>query len=291
MQQQGILVPIVTPFDRDGRLDLAALRQLVERFIEQGVAGIVACGTTGEYYALDEDERRQVLECVAKAGKGRLRLIAGANDLSTRGAIARARQAAELGYEALMLAPPAYSLPDQAGIVAHFKAVAAASALPIILYNFPARAGVSIDIASVIELSRDPNIVGIKESSGDFSRALALIQARLPDFEVICGCDDQAADFLFWGVRSWISGAANVFPGEQAAMLNAAKAEDWTRVRTLMAAMYPAIQAMESGGYNQKAKLGVRRHGVDAGDVRLPLLPLPNAEAKAFLDALAAFDR
>lgn len=291
MQQQGILVPIVTPFDRDGRLDLAALQRLVESFIEQGVAGIVACGTTGEYYALDEDERRQVLECVAKAGKGRLRLIAGANDLSTRGAIARARQAAELGYEALMLAPPAYSLPDQAGIVAHFKAVAAASALPIILYNFPARAGVSIDIDSVAELSREPNIVGIKESSGDFSRALALIQARLPDFEVICGCDDQAADFLFWGVRSWISGAANVFPGEQVAMLNAAKAEDWARVRTLMAAMYPAIQAMESGGYNQKAKLGVRRHGVDAGDVRLPLLPLPGAEAKSFLDALAAFDR
>lgn len=291
MQQQGILVPIVTPFDRDGHLDLAALRQLVERFIEQGVAGVVACGTTGEYYALSEDERRQVLECVAKAGKGRLRLIAGANDLSTSGAIARACQAAELGYEALMLAPPAYSLPDQAGIVAHFKAVAAASALPIILYNFPARAGVSIDIASVAELSREPNIVGIKESSGDFSRALALIQARLPDFEVICGCDDQAADFLFWGVRSWISGAANVFPGEQVAMLNAAKAEDWARVRTLMAAMYPAIQAMESGGYNQKAKLGVRRHGVEAGDVRLPLLPLPGAEAKAFLDALAAFDR
>ena len=114
-----------------------------------------------------------------------------------------------------MLAPPAYSLPDQAGIVAHFKAVAAASALPIILYNFPARAGVSIDIASVAELSREPNIVGIKESSGDFSRALALIQARLPDFEVICGCDDQAADFLFWGVRSWISGAANVFPASR----------------------------------------------------------------------------
>lgn len=291
MQQQGILVPIVTPFDRDGRLDLAALRQLVERFIEQGVAGVVACGTTGEYYALDEGERSQVLECVAKTGKGRLRLIAGANDLSTHGAIARARQAAELGYEALMLAPPAYSLPDQDGIVAHFKAVAAASALPIILYNFPARAGVSIDVASVIELSRVPNIVGIKESSGDFSRALALIQARLPDFEVICGCDDQAADFLFWGVRSWISGAANVFPGEQVAMLNAAKAEDWARVRALMAAMYPAIQAMESGGYNQKAKLGVRRHGVEAGDVRLPLLPLPGAEAKAFLDALAAFDR
>ena len=119
----------------------------------------------------------------------------------------------------------------------------------------------SIDIASVAELSREPNIVGIKESSGDFSRALALIQARLPDFEVICGCDDQAADFLFWGVRSWISGAANVFPGEQVAMLNAAKAEDWARVRTLMAAMYPAIQAMESGGYRKAGRALPRRGG------------------------------
>src|SRR3546814_9272383 len=99
------------------------------------------------------------------------------------------------------------------------------------MYNFPARVGVEIGFDAVVELSKIPNIVGIKESSGNFSRALALIKADLPNFEVICGCDDQAADFLFWGVRSWISGGANVFPGEQAAMINASLAGNWDEVK------------------------------------------------------------
>lgn len=282
MQTKGVFVPVVTPFDADNRLDLDALRKLVECFIEQGVAGIVACGTTGEYYALSEAERLQVLTCVAQVGKGRVALVAGANALSTQGAIERAQQAAALGYEALMLSAPAYSLPGQAEVVAHFRTVAEASALPIIMYNFPARIGVEIGFDAVVELSQLPKIIGIKESSGNFSRALALIKADLPDFDVICGCDDQAADFLFWGVRSWISGGANLFPGEQAAMIKAADGGDWDRVKSLMSAMLPVIQAMESGDYNQKAKLGCRRHGIDAGAVRQPLLPLSAADAQAF---------
>jgi 4-hydroxy-tetrahydrodipicolinate synthase len=164
--------------------------------------------------------------------------------------------------------------------------VAHATSLPIIMYNFPARVGVEIGIEAVAELSKIPNIVAIKESSGNFSRALALIKAELPGFEVICGCDDQAADFLFWGVRSWISGGANVFPGEQSAMIDAALKGEWEKVKSMMTAMLPSIQAMESGDYNQKAKLGCRRHGIDVGPVRQPLLPLSDADAKAFCDLL-----
>src|SRR5690606_8219425 len=139
------------------------------------------------------------------------------------------------------------------------------------------------------ELSKIPNIVGIKESSGNFSRALALLKLNLPDFDVICGSDDQAADFLFWGARSWISGGANVFPGEQAAMLVAALEGKWDEVKALMTGMYPIIQAMEAGDYNQKAKLGCRRHGVDPGTVRQPLLPLSEADADQFLALLDTY--
>ncbi|AEC18910.1 dihydrodipicolinate synthetase [Pusillimonas sp. T7-7] len=291
MNTQGVLVPIVTPFDADNKVDLQALKKLVECFIEQGVGGIVACGTTGEYYALNEDERQQVLECVKEAGQGRVTLIAGVNGLSTQEAIGRVRQAEALGYDGLMLATPPYSLPGQAEIVAHFRTVAEATKLPIVMYNFPARVGVEIGFDAVVELSKIPNIVGIKESSGNFSRALALIKADLPNFEVICGCDDQAADFLFWGVRSWISGGANVFPGEQAAMINASLAGNWDEVKSLMTSMLPVIQAMESGDYNQKAKLGCRRHGVDAGSVRQPLLPLPDSDAQEFSRLLEQYRR
>ena len=159
------------------------------------------------------------------------------------------------------------------------------------MYNFPARVGVAMTLETVAELSKVPNIVGIKESSGDFSHALALIQARMENFQIIAGCDDQAADFLFWGVRSWISGGANVFPGEQAAMLRAAAAENWDEVRSMMSRMYPVIQAMEAGDYNQKAKLGCRRHGIDVGSVRLPLQPLSAEDAQAFEALLKAHDQ
>lgn len=289
MNTQGVLVPIVTPFDANGKLDLQALKQLTEHFVAQGVGGIVACGTTGEYYTLDAQERVQVLECVRDAVGGRATLIAGINGLSTQEAINNARQAEELGYEGLMLATPAYSLPGQREVVAHFRTVAEATRLPIIMYNFPARVGVEIGLEAVIELSKIPNIVAIKESSGDFSRALHLIAAELPDFEVICGCDDQSADFLFWGVKSWISGAANVFPGEQVAMVNAAIAGDWDKVRSLARGMLPVIQHMESGDYNQKAKLGCRRHGIDVGTVRQPLLPLNDGDAREFTALLEQY--
>ncbi|RSE62286.1 4-hydroxy-tetrahydrodipicolinate synthase [Alcaligenes faecalis] len=289
MNLNGILVPIVTPFDANNQLNEAALERLVECFIEAGVGGIVACGTTGEYYALSAQERRRVLEIVAKTGRGRTTLIAGVNSMSPAEAISRIREAEELGYEALMLSPTPYSLPGQNEVVAYFKEVAAATELPIVMYNFPARIGIQIELESVYELAKVKNIVGIKESSGNFSRVVAMVNANLPDFQVVCGCDDQAADFLFWGVRSWISGGANVFPAEQVQMLKAAEQGDWDSVRHMMAAMLPAIAAMESGNYNQKAKLGCVRHGIDVGSVRLPLLPVEAQERDDFLAQINAY--
>jgi len=289
MNLNGILVPIVTPFDANNQLNEAALERLVECFIEAGVGGIVACGTTGEYYALSAQERRRVLEIVARTGRGRTTLIAGVNSMSPAEAISRIREAEELGYEALMLSPTPYSLPGQNEVVAYFKEVAAATELPIVMYNFPARIGIQIELESVYELAKVKNIVGIKESSGNFSRVVAMVNANLPDFQVVCGCDDQAADFLFWGVRSWISGGANVFPAEQVQMLKAAEQGDWNTVRRMMAAMLPAIAAMESGNYNQKAKLGCVRHGIDVGSVRLPLLPVEAQERDDFLAQINAY--
>ncbi|MBX7020817.1 dihydrodipicolinate synthase family protein [Providencia rettgeri] len=280
---------MVTPFDANNQLNEDALVRLVNCFIEAGVGGIVACGTTGEYYALSAQERRRVLEIVAQTGRGRTTRIAGVNSLSPAEAISRIREAEELGYEALMLSPTPYSLPGQNEVIAYFKEVAAATDLPIVMYNFPARIGIQIELESVCELAQVKNIVGIKESSGNCSRVVAMVNANLPDFQVVCGCDDQAADFLFWGVRSWSSGGANVFPAEQVQMLKAAEREDWASVRQMMSAMLPAIAAMESGNYNQKAKLGCIRHGIDVGQVRLPLLPVEAEERDQFLAQLNTF--
>ncbi|KXH80717.1 4-hydroxy-tetrahydrodipicolinate synthase [Sporosarcina sp. HYO08] len=283
MKFHGILVPLVTPFNNDNSLDVETLKQLTQAFIDKGVAGIVACGTTGEYYALNEEEREIVLKTVAEIAKGKVTLIAGVNDLSTEGAVNRAKQAKDLGYEGLMLAPPAYSLPDQKGVIAHYETVAAATDLPIIMYNFPDRIGIEIEYETVVHLAKNPNIVAIKESSGDFSRALRLLQTQFDNFEVICGCDDQPVDFFFWGAKSWIAGAANVFPEEQVALFNASQEGDWEKARQIMLDIYPAIHSMESGNYNQKAKLGCLKGEIHVGTVRQPLSDLSEEEKEEFL--------
>lgn len=284
MNFYGILVPLVTPFHADKSLDLGSLATLVESMIQKGVAGLVACGTTGEYYALNEQEREAVLSTVAKIAKGRVTLIAGINDLSTEGACKRAKEAEALGYEGLMLAPPPYSLPSQEGIIAHYETVASATDLPIIMYNYPARIGVEIEYDTVVTLAKNNNIVALKESSGDFSRAMRFFQKPIENFEIICGCDDQPVDFFFWGVKSWIAGAGNVFPAEQVALFNAAQKGDWDQARQIMREIYPAIYSMESENYNQKAKLGCLNGSLSVGTVRLPLSDLSPAEQAEFLE-------
>ncbi|MER2163472.1 MAG: 4-hydroxy-tetrahydrodipicolinate synthase [Psychrobacter alimentarius] len=283
MNINGILVPIVTPFDSSGNVDTTTLTKLVETFIEKGVTGIVACGTTGEYYTFSAAERELVLITIANAAKDKVTLIAGINSLSTDHSIELAVQSKTLGYDGLMLSATPYSLPEQDGIIAHFEKVANASELPIIMYNFPARVGVSIEFDTVSHLAKHPNIIGIKESSGDFSHALRMLQANFDNFEVICGCDDQPVDFFFWGAKSWIAGAANVFPEEQVALFNATQQGDWDEAKQIMSEIYPAIHSMESDNYNQKAKAGCLKGSVDVGSVRVPLTDMPTDEKSAFL--------
>ncbi|MGP5646328.1 4-hydroxy-tetrahydrodipicolinate synthase [Psychrobacter celer] len=287
MNINGILVPIVTPFDNNGNVDAQKLTALVEAFIDKGVSGIVACGTTGEYYTFSAAERELVLTTIAEAAKNKVTLIAGINSLSTDHSIELATQAKTLGYDGLMLSATPYSLPEQDGIIAHFEKVANASDLPIIMYNFPDRVGVAIEFDTIAHLAKHPNIVGVKESSGDFSHALRMLQADFDDFEVVCGCDDQPVDFFFWGAKSWIAGAANVFPAEQVALFDASQQGDWDKAKQIMSEIYPAIHSMESGNYNQKAKAGCLNGTMNVGSVRVPLTDMPADEKSEFLALLS----
>ncbi len=287
MKVEGVYVPVVTPFDAAGQVDFPALGRLLDFQISAGVKGIVACGTTGEYYTFDSAERDSVLGFIADHVADRAQLIAGINDLYTAGSVAKAKAAKAMGYQGLMLAPPIYCLPQEAEIIQHYKTVSAETDMPIIMYNFPARSGVEISVEAVIELSQDKNIVGIKESSGDFSRALALINAKLNDFEVVCGSDDQGADYLLWGSRSWIGGVANYLPAQHVAMIEAAKQNDFVTVRNTMQEMLAVIQNQESADYNQKAKLGCAAVGHPVGGVRPPLQAISNTDSEVFLATLA----
>jgi 4-hydroxy-tetrahydrodipicolinate synthase len=280
MKIEGVYVPFATPFHANGDLDLDRLPSIIEHIVGGGCNGLVAAGTTGEYYAMSADERLAVFEKAIEINAGRATMVSGCNAGSTREVVAFAQKTKAMGYDAVMLAAPATSLPRQHELAAHFTAVADDGGLPIILYNYPARAGVEIGFECLDAVADHPGIVAIKESSSDFSRFLAMQRRYAGRIEIMCGSDDQAVDYFAWGVRSWLAGTANVLPAHHTAIMSAANRGDLAAARAAFAAILPWVQHMEEGQYNQKVKLGLAMQGIDLGPVRQPLLALrPDDEA------------
>jgi 4-hydroxy-tetrahydrodipicolinate synthase len=286
MQLEGVYTPVVTPFDESGEIDLETLTRVVEHQLQHRARGIVSCGTTGEYYACTFDERVTLMTHTRDVAHGEAQLLAGCNSGSTREVIRLGTVARDLGYDALLLSAPHTSLPSQGELAAHYASVAAGVGLPIVLYNYPARAGVEIGFEALDALADVPEIVAIKESSGDFSRFLTLRRRYAGRIEVMCGSDDQAVDYFSWGVRSWLAGTANVLPLQHVVVLEAALRGDHALAHRLFEGMLPWVQNMESGSYNQKAKLGLAHLGIDCGGVRQPLLPLAAETAAEYLRVL-----
>ncbi len=284
MKLEGILTVTVTPFDSNGRVDLDAYGRIIEFVLSKGVHCIIPCGTTGEYYALSADERREILRFVMQLAGGRTRLLAGANATTTAEVIALGGYAKELGYEGLMLASPYYSLPTTEELSAHFKAVDAALDMPILLYNFPARTGVDMSPAFLASLRDNPNIFAIKESSGSIERLHELVTDFTDQLDVVCGADDQAVEYFLWGARSWVAGASNFLPAEHVALYDTCvRRRDLETGMALMRRLLPILMLMEQGGkYIQYCKYGCALAGVQVGDARPPLQPLSEVERRHF---------
>lgn len=285
---EGVYVPVVTPFRPDETVDEAAFTGAVEFLLESGVAGVVVGGTTGEYYAMSLEERFAQLELAAKIISGRAQLIAGCNSGATRDVIALAEHAQGHGYDSIMLSPPHTSLPQQHELAAHVEAVYDACGLPVILYNFPARSGVEYGFESLDLLADNPGVVAIKESSGDFSRFLQLRHRYEGRIEVMCGSDDQAFDYMAWGVRSWLDGPGNGMPAEHVAFTQTMIAGDIELGRRQYAALLPWIWNLEEGNYIQKMKASMAHRGVDVGTARRPLLGLSDETTAGLVRALDA---
>jgi 4-hydroxy-tetrahydrodipicolinate synthase len=281
---EGIINVITTPFDADHSIDYDMLEQHIEFVIAGGVHAILPGGSTGEYYAQSFPERRRVLEFVADKVRGRLPLYAGANSMQVDEIVALAGLAAELGYEAIMLAAPPYALPSGPELVAHFRNVASRTSLPIILYNFPARTGVDMDLAFLEGLADVEAICAIKESSGSFGRMLQHVARFDGRYQRICGFDDQALDQFLWGARSWIAGASNFLPAEHAALYRACVLDgDWRKGKELMQTMLPLIYLLENGGkYIQYVKFGCELAGIPVGPMRPPMGGLTTDEKSEF---------
>lgn len=285
---EGVYVPVVTPFHNDETVDGTAFAAAVDFLLDAGVAGVVVGGTTGEYYAMSMEERSAQLELGAKLIGGKAQLIAGCNSGATRDVITLAEHAQAHGYEAIMLSPPHTSLPQQHELAAHVEAVHDACGLPIILYNFPARSGVEYGFDSLDRLADNPGVIAIKESSGDFSRFLALKHRYEGRIEVMCGSDDQAFDYMAWGVRSWLDGPGNGMPREHVEFTKTMLAGDYEMGRRQYAALLPWIWNLEEGSYVQKMKASMAHRGVHVGRARRPLLALNHTDHAGLVAALEA---
>lgn len=282
MRLKGIYAPLVTPFHADESINYPVLEQLIEYLIANKIAGLVPGGTTGEVYALTEQERLDIFQFVKEKARGRVTLIAGTNSGATRDVIRYSVAAEAMGYDALMVAVPPYSRPTQRELLAHYEAVAQAVKIPIVLYNFPWRAGSEIGYEVMDGLAKYDHIIGIKEASSDMTRVYEFRLRYGDRYQMICGSDDQALDYFLWGAAAWIGGAASCSPLQHHHVLEAALANDFVSARKHMEKLMPLLRSVESGSYLQKVKLGCELLGIPVGPPRRPLLPLTNEDKTEF---------
>ena len=280
----GSIPALVTPFTA-GRVDEAAFRDLVDWQIEEGSSALVPCGTTGEVATLTAEEHRQVVRLCIEQARGRVPVIAGCGSYSTAASMQMMKVAEELGAAAALVVVPYYNKPSQAGIAAHFRALAEASDLPIIVYNVPGRTVADISVDTLAEVSRLPTVVGIKDATGNLARVTAQRLACGEQFCQLSGNDDMALGFNAMGGVGCISVTANVAPRLCAEFQKATLERDWNRALELQDRLFPLHVAMFADASPGPAKyaLGKVRPGFPQ-DLRLPLTP-PNDSARRAVDA------
>ena len=293
MNFDGIWTPIVTPFAANGAMDLAAVAPVVDRLVAQKINGIIVGGTTGEYYALSNQERKDLLKHVAQLAKGRISLMAGINATTTEESLDIGLYAKGLGYESILVAAPYYCQPTQEELLAHTLAIDDAINLPAMLYNFPARTGTEMSFDYINALKSRPNFQAIKESTGSVERMHRLISDYSGQLQIGCGMDDQILEFFAWGARCWVGGASNFCGAQHVAMYQKCVVDkDLSAARELAAKFLPLLSVLEQGGkFCQYVKYGCELAGIPVGNTRRPLLPLNQAEKdrfKAVYDVLMA---
>jgi len=286
---KGSYVALVTPM-RNGRVDESALKALVDYHIHHRTDGLVPCGSTGESATLSHDEHRKVVEIVVKAARGRLPVIAGAGSNSTAETLGLVKHAAQVGAQGALLVVPYYNKPTPRGLYEHYRTVAKATKLPLILYNIPGRTGINMPAETVIQLAKDcPTIVGIKEASGGMdytSQLFASLDRR--KFTVFSGDDSLTVPLMALGAQGVISVIANILPEAMADLCRAALAGRFDRALDIHLQMFPVMRALFFETNPIPVKAAMAHLGLCRGDVRLPLVSISPEPKKKLLAALKA---
>ena len=275
MKLRGCGTALVTPFQSDGSIDEMALRQLVRWQVESGIDFLVPCGTTGETPTLTHEEWLRVIDLTIETAQGRVPIMAGATSNNTQDAVAKAKEASERpGVDFILSATPYYNKPTQDGIYQHFRAIADASEKPILLYNIAGRTGTNIETSTLRRLAEIPNLIGVKEASGNISQ-IAEVCATMPeDFLVFSGDDSIALAVISLGGVGIISVVSNEIPAEMTRMTQAALANKWDVARSIFRKYLPLMQAnfIESNPIPAKAVLSMMGRIEEV--YRLPLVPM-----------------
>ena len=278
MKLYGCGTAQVTPFHADGSLDEAALVRLVNWQIESGVHFLVACGTTGEASTMSEAENLRVIEITVKTAAGRVPVFGGCTHNATSEAVTRAKKLAKIpGLDGILTANPYYNRPGQEGQYRHFRAIAEAVPLPILLYNIPSRTGTNMEPATVLRLAELTNVIGVKESSGNIAQIAEIIHNAPTGFQVFSGDDAMTLPVIALGGAGVVSVASNAIPAEMSRMVQAALKGDWAKARALNSKYFRLMQAhfSEPSPAPVKAVLALLGHGED--HLRLPMVPVTAA--------------
>ncbi|MFV2028984.1 4-hydroxy-tetrahydrodipicolinate synthase [Neisseria sp. S1] len=285
---KGSLVALITPMNQDGSVNFEQLKSLIDWHIESGTDGIVAVGTTGESATLAVDEHLAVIEATVKHVNKRIPVIAGTGANNTREAIELSQAAERLGADYTLSVVPYYNKPSQEGIYRHFKAVAEATSIPMIIYNVPGRTVVNMTNETILRLAEIPNIVGVKEASGDIGREIDLIN-RVPEgFAVYSGDDPTGMAFMFCGGHGVITVAANVAPKLFADMCRESLAGNIETARKLNGQLIPVYDVMFCEPSPAAPKWAVSQLGKCDAHVRLPIIELSAEGQTKVRDALVA---
>ena len=277
----GVGTALVTPFTKNGDLDEAAVRRLGRRQIDAGVHFLVPCGTTGENPTLTLAESIRTVEILVDEAKGRMPILAGAGGYDTKEVIHLAAEMKQAGAQGLLSVAPYYSKPTQEGLYQHYRAIAGSTSLPIVIYNVPGRTSVNIEVNTLARLAAIPNIVGVKEASGNMTQMCEVCRAVPPDFIVLSGDDALTLPLMAIGGRGIISVASNEIPGEMVQMVEAAEGGDFTTARAVHARILPLMQINFVEPNPMPVKAAMAAMGLMEEVYRLPMVaPRPESKEK-----------
>jgi 4-hydroxy-tetrahydrodipicolinate synthase len=285
----GVGTALVTPFTRTGALDEGAVRRLAKRQVDAGVHVLVPCGTTGESPTLSADERRRVVEIVAAEAAGRSLVLAGAGGYDTREVIHAVADMERAGAQGILSVTPYYNKPTPEGLYQHYKAIADSTALPIVVYNVPGRTGCNIDPATLVRLATIPNIVAVKEASGNITQMAEICRSVPSDFIVLSGDDAITLPLMAIGGRGVISVASNIVPAEMVQMVESAERGDFATARQWHQKLQPLMQVNFVESNPMPVKWAMSAMGLCEDVFRLPMVSPKPASQDAILAVMRAF--